>query len=115
MKQKAKPLHIISDRDVADCGGGQVMDVKVGGIIGGTCIYCFYFYYIKQFVKLLFCSYYRTTFPFKINELRFIDFALSDPAFFRVEHARRNATSRHIIPRFIVDTSSMTITTGWIK
>jgi len=49
MTQKAKPLHIISDRDVADCGGGKVMDVNVRGIIGGTSI-C-YFYYIKQFVK----------------------------------------------------------------
>lgn len=51
MKQKAKPLHIISDHDVADCGGGKVMDVNVGGIIGGTCIHCFYFCVIKQFVK----------------------------------------------------------------
>lgn len=51
MKQKAKPLHIISDHDVADCGCGKVMDVNVGGIIGGTCIHCFYFYIIKQYFK----------------------------------------------------------------
>lgn len=28
MKQEAKPLYIISDRDVAECGGGVSIPVK---------------------------------------------------------------------------------------